>query len=75
VFSAAVAGGPVRGGRVVGESDAKGAFPKSAPKTPQDMLATVYKHLGVDTKVNYPDNTGRPHPVLPSGTPIEELWG
>ena len=75
VFSAAVAGGPVRGGRVVGESDAKGAFPKSAPKTPQDMLATVYKHLGVDVKVNYPDNTGRPHPVLPSGTPIEELWG
>jgi hypothetical protein len=74
VFSAAVAGGPVRGGRVVGESDAKGAFPKSAPKTPQDMLATVYKHLGIDTKVNYPDNSGRPHPVLPSGTPIEELW-
>ena len=49
VFSAALAGGPVKGGRVVGESDAKGAFPKTNPKTPQDVLATMYQHLGVDT--------------------------
>ena len=74
VFSAALAGGPVIGGRVVGESDAKGAFPKANPKTPQDVLATVYQHLGIDTKVNYPDNAGRPHPVLPSGKPIGELF-
>ncbi len=74
VFSAALAGGPVIGGRIVGESDAKGAFPKANPKTPQDVLATVYQHLGIDTKVNYPDNAGRPHPVLPSGKPIEELF-
>src|SRR5262249_17276514 len=39
VFSAAAAGGGVRGGTIVGESDAKGAFPKTNPKTPQDMLA------------------------------------
>jgi uncharacterized protein (DUF1501 family) len=75
VFSAAVAGGPVRGGRVVGESDAKGAFPKTAPKTPQDVLATVYQHLGVDTAAQYLNATGRPVSVLPSGTPIAELWG
>ncbi len=43
VFSAALAGGPVKGGRVVGESDAKGAFPKANPKTPQDVLATMYQ--------------------------------
>lgn len=73
VFSAAVAGGPVKGGRVVGESDSKGAFPKACPKTPQDMLATVYKHLGVDTEAQYLNN-GRPISVLPSGKPIEELW-
>src|SRR5438876_5453704 len=42
VFSAALAGGPVKGGRIVGASDAKGAFPKSNPKTPQDVLATLY---------------------------------
>jgi hypothetical protein len=75
VFSAALAGGPVRGGVVVGESDSKGAFPKTNPKSPQDVLATLYRHLGIDTNIQYQDNTGRPHPVLPSGRPIEELCG
>jgi hypothetical protein len=73
VFSAALAGGPVRGGRVVGESDSRGAFPRANAKTPQDVLATLYAHLGIDTRQQYADNAGRPHPVLPSGTPIEEL--
>lgn len=73
VFSAALAGGPVKGGRVIGESDAKGAFPKSNAKTPQDVLATLYEHLGIDSTVQYTDGSGRPHPVLPSGKPIAEL--
>ncbi|MFN4261506.1 MAG: DUF1501 domain-containing protein [Gemmataceae bacterium] len=75
VFSAVLAGGPIQGGRVVGESDSKGAFPKLNPKPPQDVLATIYDHLGVDTSVHYEDNTGRPHPVLPFGKPIAELYG
>jgi hypothetical protein len=73
VFSAALAGGPVKGGRVVGSSDAKGAFPKGNPKTPQDVLALLYRHLGVDTTRQYLNEAGRPIPVLPSGTPIDEL--
>ena len=72
-FSAALAGGPVVGGRIVGSTDAKGAFPKSNPKTPQDVLATVYHHLGVDASASYLTNSGRPVQVLPSGKPIEEL--
>ena len=73
VFSAALAGGPVRGGRVIGASDAKGAFPLSNPKSPQDVLATIYRFLGVDTHKQYLDNSGRPHLALPFGTPIAEL--
>jgi hypothetical protein len=73
VFSAALAGGPVAGGRVVGASDSRGAFPRDNPKTPQDVLATIYQHLGVNTRAQYADGAGRPHPVLPSGTPIGEL--
>jgi hypothetical protein len=74
VFSAAVAGGKVKGGRVVGESDALGAFPKSNPKSPQDMLATIYEHLGVDVEAQYVDGSGRPISVLPFGQVIEELF-
>jgi hypothetical protein len=73
VFSAALAGGSVRGGRVVGASDSRGAFPRANAKSPQDVLATMYRHLGVDVTEQYLDGTGRPHRVLPSGTPIEEL--
>ena len=74
VFSAALAGGGIRGGRVVGSSDSKGGEPKDNPKTPQDVLAAVYRHLGIDVTAQYPDLAGRPRPVLPSGTPIDELF-
>jgi hypothetical protein len=73
VFSAALAGGPVQGGRVVGSSDAHGAFPRENAKTPQDVLATIYDHLGIEGRTQYTDNAGRPHPVLPSGVPLEDL--
>jgi hypothetical protein len=73
VFSAALAGGPIKGGRVVGSSDSKGAFPLDNPKSPQDVLATMYQHLGVDTDRHYLDHGGRPIITLPFGKPIEEL--
>jgi hypothetical protein len=74
VFSAAISGGGIRGGTVVGSSDDKGALPKDRPVRPQDVLATMYRHLGVDTTEQYKDFAGRPHPVLPFGEPIEELF-
>ncbi len=73
VFSAALAGGPVKGGRVVGSSDEKGAFPKDNPKDPQDVLATIYRHLGIDTQRHYLDLSGRPIITLPFGKPVDEL--
>ena len=73
VFSAALDGGPVQGGRVVGSSDGKGAFPKDNPKRPQDVLATIYRHLGVDTNMHYLNLSGRPIKTLPFGHAIEEL--
>ena len=74
VFSAAVAGGGIRGGRVIGASDSIGGEPADNPKAPQDVLATMYRHLGIDTTAQYEDHTGRPHPMLASGTPIDELF-
>lgn len=73
VFSAALAGGNIIGGRVVGSSDSKGAEPADNPKTPQDILATVYSHLGIDVTKTYEDHNGRPNYILPSGTVISEL--
>jgi hypothetical protein len=73
VFSAALAGGPVQGGRVVGSSDSKGAFPLENPVTPQDVLCTMYRHLGIDAEKDYVDTAGRPVRTLPSGRYLSEL--
>ncbi|MDB5334876.1 MAG: hypothetical protein JWN70_495 [Planctomycetaceae bacterium] len=73
-MSVAIAGGGVQGGRVVGSTDSKGSVPKDNPKIPQDVLATIYRHLGVDTNQSYLDNSGRPLQVLPAGRPIDELF-
>ena len=74
VFSASISGGGIRGGQVIGESDSKGAEPRERLIRPQDVLATMYRHLGIDTKKHYLDFAGRPHPVLPFGDPVEELF-
>lgn len=73
-FSAALAGGGVRGGLAIGSTDSQAAVAKDNPKYPQDVHATIYRHLGVDTTVQYNDHSGRPHPVLPFGKPIDELF-
>lgn len=73
-MAVAMAGGGVKGGRVVGSTTAKAEVPKDNPKIPQDVLATIYRHLGVDTSTQYFDLAGRPHPVLPAGKPLEELF-
>ena len=43
VFSAAFAGGGVRGGQMIGQSDRIGAYPASRPYSPADLAATIYR--------------------------------
>ena len=74
VFSVAMAGGGIKGGRVVGSSDQHAAAPKDNPKISQDVLATVYRHLGIDINVKHLDHAGRPTSILPCGEPIRELF-
>jgi uncharacterized protein (DUF1501 family) len=73
-FCAAMAGGGIQGGRMIGSTDDKASEPKDNPKIPHDVLATLYRHLGVDTTMTYPDQTGRPVAILPAGAPITELF-
>lgn len=66
-------GGGQRTGQVIGSTNSKGEHPKDRPLTPNDLWATVYRHLGIDFHGAFPDHRGRPMPILPSGAPIEEL--
>ena len=61
-------------GAVVGSSDSKGALPKDHPLRPQDLLATMYRHLGIDTKINYNDYTGRRTPCCPSASRLKSYF-
>ena len=40
---------------------------------PQNVLATLYGHLGIDPTTTLIDFTGRPQPLLDDCTPIKEL--
>ncbi len=66
-------GGGQRTGQVIGSTNSKGEHPKDRPLTPNDLWATVYRHLGVDPHNSFPDFSGRPMPILPFGAPIDEL--
>jgi hypothetical protein len=70
---ALVAGGGLRMAQLIGATNSRGEFPSERPLTPQDLLATVYRHLGIDSRHEFRDFSGRPIPVLSSGQPIREL--
>jgi len=69
----ALAGGGLRMGQVVGESNSKAEVPKSTPITPQDLMATVFHVLGLPQDLHYKDPSGRPVPMIDGGKPIQEL--
>ncbi len=71
--SALVSGGGLRMGQVIGATTAKAEYPVERPLAPQDLLATIYRHLGIDPSGTIRDFTGRPVHILPSGEPIREL--
>jgi uncharacterized protein (DUF1501 family) len=72
-MSALASGGVRSGGQVIGATNSRGEFPKERPLTPQDLLATVYHHLGIDRRHEFRDFSGRPIPILSAGEPIREL--
>lgn len=63
VQTALFAGGGVRGGTVIGASDANGAFPITDPQTPENFAATIYDALGIPKTAEWHDTTNRPYPV------------
>lgn len=69
-----ISGGGLATGQVIGATDPRGARPLGNPYTPQNVLATVYRHLGIDLeRTTITDPTGRPHYLLHDPRPIQEL--
>ncbi len=73
VMSVLLAGGGLPVGQIIGASDSKGSVPKERPYRPEDVLHTMYAHLGIDPALTFADNSGRPRYVLERWNPIIEL--
>lgn len=69
------AGGGVQGGRVIGASDEIGAYPAERPTEPGEVVATIFKSLGLDLEQTLPGPQSRPFPLVDYGVhEIKELF-
>lgn len=74
-FSALLAGGGLRGGVVVGTTDARGEEVIERPVHPADLLETIYAQLGIDPSARLPHPEGREVRVLPSLAELPQRHG
>jgi uncharacterized protein (DUF1501 family) len=72
-YGSLLAGAGIRGGSVYGASDSQAAYVKDKPVRPADLLATVYRCLGIDPEFRVPDHTNRPVEISQGGVPITEV--
>lgn len=73
-MSVLMAGAGIRGGQVLGETDAKAEGPRDRPIYPEDVTKTVYYAMGVDN-LEAVDKLGRSYNLLEEGRPLVELFG
>ena len=69
-----MAGGGVRGGQVLGESDENATGPANEGFSPDDVAASFYHALGIDHTQEYQTNTGRPITIVRDGKVIQKLF-
>ncbi len=72
-FNVVLAGGGVRGGQVVGETDAGGVEVTARPVTVNDLFRTVYTTLGIDADHENMSRIGRPIKLVDGGQVVREL--
>ncbi len=73
VYSGLFAGAGVRGGQVIGQSDAIAAYPVSRAWSPADVCTTLFDALGVPHDAFLMDPLSRPNHLL-NGEVIEPLY-
>jgi hypothetical protein len=68
-----LSGAGIRGGQVIGASDAEGGKPVDRKVAPEEIAATIYQKLGIDWQKEYVTPQNRPVKILAAGEPIKEL--
>jgi hypothetical protein len=70
-----LAGAGIRGGQVIGATDAHGEAPVDRPIRPEDLAFSILTLLGVDPRKEFETPGGRPMKILDSGEMIAGLVG
>ncbi len=73
-MSVLMAGAGIRGGQVIGETDARAELPKDRPIHPEDITKTVYYAMGIQD-LEAKDKLGRAYNLLDEGKPLTDLFG
>ncbi len=75
-WSTVLAGGGLKGGRVIGDTGANGMEVRDRPVSVPDLLATVVQGLGLDPMGQNVADNGRPIRLVdPKAKPIAEVFG
>jgi hypothetical protein len=74
-FNVVLAGGGIRGGQVVGETDKGGVEVQARPVTVNDLFRTIYTTLGIDADHENMSRIGRPIKLVDGGEAVRELLG
>jgi len=72
-FTVLLAGGGVKGGRVIGASDERAERPVDQPHGPEDLFATIAHVMGIDPNDEFFTPEGRPVKIVNNGKVIRGL--
>src|SRR5262249_16937462 len=73
-FSAALAGGGIKGGTVIGETSADGMDVKHRPVTVADLFCTFCHALKINPRKENIGSGSRPVKIVDGGAPVKELF-
>ncbi len=72
-YTVLLAGGGVKAGHVHGASDRTGSLPIRGAVTPGDLIATMYRLLGIHHETMIHDPLDRPRLIVPEGRVVNEI--
>ena len=57
-------------GQAIGATSARGEYPKDRPYKVPQLLSTIYRAIGIDPAMTFPNGSGRPMYILDDREPV-----
>jgi hypothetical protein len=73
-FNVALAGGGIKGGKVIGETSPDAMAVKNRPVSVPDLFCSFYQALKINSHKENMSTLGRPIKIVDGGKPVQELF-